>query len=720
MRINKNIIKPLLLNLLLLIGSNLFAQNYFDEPKLLNPKKNGPAIKAKFKEEFVYEYKVTPGKHAVFLRNGLRSSDFIAPKLWLNIRDTVYPYQVDIVYSRYPVYDSVYKEIYPLLCNRLIHLFQLDASLNDADFTWRTILQTHIDNDEQVNKLFHGIVIWYRTPAEEAKLNKQQDSLPLANASVQTEKNTQGGIKEMESTIANIKQDHILSDSIKLALENKPLDVQKTMIQKHLEKQILKPSSIKLADRTPFEIQQYKRQINEFLKLNPFYDSVVWKVMERHPEWVDALVVNDWTGSMYGYGAQVVHWHINHYRSSGIRFLTLFNDGDNKTNASKIIGETGGIYSVEASDIPTIMNLFNLVRINGSGGDRPENDIEAILESIKRFPNHQEVILIADNLACIRDIELASKINKPVRVIVCGYIKEVGVNPHLAYLAKITNGGLYTLNQDLENIKLETFGVGEIKDFKDRRFGISSLPCKPKPIYELNYAKESFKTYTNYDSALANKEQVRQLDLKEQSIVKYPTGIHKMKQLIALNLSKNELIQLPNSIKKLENLKDLNLSNNQLNELPKGFVNLKYLENLNVSNNQLSTVSFYFISGYYLKKIDLSHNQIGSLDGLNQLKNLQYANFSFNNITELPAEVHQLKRLISLDLSNNKLLYLPRTFAGLTKLEELNLENNNIGSLPPYMYRLRKLRTLNLVGNPIGEKEKERIRKDLPNVEITF
>jgi hypothetical protein len=366
------------------------------------------------------------------------------------------------------------------------------------------------------------------------------------------------------------------------------------------------------------------------------------------------------------------------------------------------------------------MNLFNLVRINGSGGDRPENDIEAILESIKRFPNHQEVILIADNLACIRDIELASKINKPVRVIVCGYIKEVGVNPHLAYLAKITNGGLYTLNQDLENIKLETFGVGEIKDFKDRRFGISSLPCKPKPIYELNYAKESFKTYTNYDSALANKDQVRQLDLKEQSIVKFPTGINKMKQLIALNLSKNELIQLPNSIKKLENLKDLNLSNNQLNELPKGFVNLKYLENLNVSNNQLITVSFYFISGYYLKKIDLSHNQIGSLDGLNQLKNLQYANFSFNNITELPAEVHQLKRLISLDLSNNKLLYLPRTFVGLTKLEELNLENNNIGSLPPYLYRLRKLRTLNLVGNPIGEKEKERIRKDLPNVEITF
>jgi Leucine-rich repeat (LRR) protein len=704
----------------MLHGLNIFCQNYFDEPKLLNPKKNGPAIKAKFKEEFVYEYKISAGKHAVFLRNGLRSSDFISPQLWLNIRDTVYPYQVDIVYSRYPVRDSVYHEIYPLLCNRLIHLFELDASLNDADFTWRTILQTHIDNDEQVNKLFHGVVIWYRTPAEEAMFNRQLDSIPENKSLVQTEKNTQGGIKELESTIANIKQENLLNDSLQRAIENKPLDVQKNIIKKHLERQVLIPSTIKLADRTPFEMQQYKRQINEFLKINPFYDSVVWKVMERHPEWVDALVVNDWTGSMYGYGAQVVHWHINNYRLSGIRFLTLFNDGDNKTNASKVIGETGGIYSAEASDIPTILNLFNLVRINGSGGDRQENDVEAILESMKRFPNHKEVILIADNLACIRDIELAVKINKPVRVIVCGYIKEVGVNPHLAYLAKITNGGLYTLTQDIENLKLEAIGVGDIKDFKDRRFGITSLPCKAKPIYELNFAKESFKTYTNYDSALAIKDMVRRLDLTEQSLTKYPAGISKMKQLIALNLSKNNLTQLPNNIKKLENLKELNLSKNQLSLLPKRFIDLKYLESLNLSYNEISTISSYFISGYYLKKIDVSNNQLNTMEGLNLMKNLQYANFSANNITELPPEVHQLKRLISLDLSNNKLLYLPRTFAGLTKLEELNLENNNIGSLPPYLYRLRKLKYLNLAGNPLGEKEKDRIRKELPNVEITF
>jgi hypothetical protein len=156
--------------LLLLLGFNVLGQEYFDPISLKNPKKNGPAVKAKFKEELVYEYKVPKGRHAVFLKNGLRSSNFIAPQLWSNIRDTVYPYRVDVVYSRYPVHDGVYHEIYPLLCNRLIHLFKLDPSLNDADILWRTILQTHIDNDEQVNTLFHGVVIWYRTPAEEARI----------------------------------------------------------------------------------------------------------------------------------------------------------------------------------------------------------------------------------------------------------------------------------------------------------------------------------------------------------------------------------------------------------------------------------------------------------------------------------------------------------------------------------------------------------------------
>ncbi len=705
--------------MLVFIGiGTLRAQTYFDESKLPFPKKYGPEIKAKFKEELVYEFKVDEGKHAIFLRNGLRSSQFIAPQLWLNARDTLYPYRVDIVYSRYPVFDGVYHEIYPLLCNRLIHLFEMDPALNDANLEWRTILQTHIETDDQVNSLFHGVVIWYRTQEEEQKVpDPKESTVPLAKLD-QKDKSVQGGMKETLLTIETLKESTLINDSVKMVISNKPIDVQKQIIKKHLDEEVKKASTIPLKDRSPVEMFQFKRQIGEYLKSNPFSDSVVWKVMDRHPEWVDALVVNDWTGSMYGYGAQVVHWHLLHYQNTGIRYLTLFNDGDMKPNASKIIGSTGGIYFAEASDIPTILNLFNLVRLNGSGGDRQENDIEAILASMEKFPNHKEIILIADNLACIRDIELAVKINKPVRVIICGYNKETGINPNLAYLAKVTNGGLYTLEEDYESLKLETSITGEITSFKDKRFVLSPIDCNKRPGFDFKYTKESFKTYTHLDSALREKMMVRQLDLHEQQLLKYPTGISKMKNLLSLNLSNTHIQNIPSNIKNLENLKDLDLSGNNLVALPKNFGKLKYLESLNLNQNQLGSLSMYFENWYYLRKLFIGSNRIESLENINQLKNLQTLNASDNNISELPPEIHQLKRLVTLDLSNNRLLFLPKTFCGLSKLEELNLENNQLGSLPPYLYRLRKLKVLNLAGNPLGEKEKERIRKDLPNVEI--
>ena len=707
-----------LLGLNLLCVSGVLGQTKFNLQKLKNPKKYGPEVKAQMKELLVYEYQVSKGKHAVFLKNGLRSSQFISPKLWLQIKDTVYPYRVDIVYSRYPVKNGIYSEIYPLLCNRLQRTFELDPELNDTSIKFRTILQTHTDNDEQVDKLFHGVVIWYRTPSEEA--DGETDSNEVQQELVQTERGSQSSTVDLIETIRSLRDNSLLNDSMRSVLDGKTIDMQKRLIQEYLAKSLLIKNNIPLSERTPLEMMQFKRQVSEYLKNNPFSDSVVWKVFDRHPEWIDALAINDWTGSMYGYGAQVLHWHLNNYKHSGLRYLSLFNDGDNKTTAQKVIGETGGIYSAEASDIPSILSLFNLVRINGGGGDRPENDVEAILSSMERYPNHKEIILIADNYACIRDIELAYKIKKPVRVIVCGYDKTFGVNPHLAYLAKITNGGLYTLTSDLENLRLELAERGEILHNKDNRFVVSPMNCLPKTIFELNYGKESFITYTNLDSAIANKSSIRKLDLSHKNLQLSPKKIGQMKQLLSLNLGSNNLKKLPNHVKNLQQLKEIDLSKNQLSQLPPGFYKLKYLEVVLLQHNLLEDIDKFYRQGFYVKRLDISHNNLAQINGLNQLKNLKYAQLSHNKISELPLEINQLKKLVSLDLSNNQLLYLPRTIIGLIKLEELNLENNQLGSLPPNLNKLRKLKSLNLAGNPIGEKEKERIRNQLPLVEINF
>ncbi len=711
----------LLVALFLLFPILSFAQQKFDIEKLKSPKKHGVAIANLLSEKRVYEYRVSKGKHAIFLPNGLRSSTFLDPNVYLRKKDSIFPYRVDVVYSRYPVIDSVYKEFYGLLCNRLIHLFELDPELNTEEIAFNKVLQTHCESDEQVNTLFHGIVIWYRTTAEEILFQKSnEDSLNVTDAKTEKNSTSQGSFKEYVAAIETAKESVQLNDSLRNALTGKPIDMQQQIIKNYLEHEVNKQNSISLLQRSPAEIQMYKRQINEFLKFNPFSDSVVWKVMNRHPNWQNAIVINDWTGSMYGYGAQIVHWHLNNFRQSGVKRITLFNDGDKKSQFEKVIGETGGIYSSDASDLPKIMSLFNLVRLNGHGGDRPENDVEALVQAIKEYPEANDVILIADNYACIRDIELVAKIGKPVKILVCGYIKELGVNPHLVYLAKATGGSLHTLENDFENIKTEIDEKGEIKVFNDKRFLLSLMDCSPYQPNEIKFGKEAFKTFTDLDSALLEPKVVRKLELKQQNLESIPKAIFKLENVYDLNLSGNEILVIPNKIKLLKHLKSIDFSSNHLTTLPKSILSIKGLEAINLNENKIKDLSQFFPSMYYVKTLFVSGNQLANINGINQLKNAKTLNFSNNKISEIPIEINQLKSLQILDLSNNQLLALPKSIIGLSRLEELNLENNQLGSLPPYLYRLRKLKVLKLSGNPLTEREKERIRKELPFVMVSF
>ncbi len=709
----------ILQGILLLLPALLFGQAKFDVDQLQDPEKNGPIVAPVFKQHLVYEYKPGRGKHLLYLKNGLRSATFINPEKWLAIKDSVVPYRIDIVYSRYPIREGAYHEIYPLLFERLIHLFNLDPALNDSDFSWNTILQTHCENDEQVNALFHGIVIWYRTQQEELELNRQGDSLDLKLPPAMQVR-VQGTYSEFVKDIESIKNSGVVDDSLREELQNKSPDEQGKILKRHFEIAVAKKSSLKLTERTPQEMYLYKRQIEIFLKHNPFSDSAVIKVFDRHPDWADVAVVNDWTGSMYGYGAQVLYWHLLNYQNSPVRFLSLFNDGDRKMSNQKKIGETGGIYSAEASDIPQIINLFNLVRINGSGGDIQENDIEAILETQKRFPAAKEIVLIADNVACIRDIELASKIGVPVKIIVCGYAPEFGINPHLVYLAKITNGGLYTLEDEFENIKAELGPNGTLKSMKDRRFNLNILNCTPVDYYGASLKKEDMPVYTDLDTAIKEMVKVRKLDLHGKELGKLPPEILKMEHLFSLNIGDNGLLFVPGTLRRLKELTELDLSGNRIAKLPARFSEVRSLTYLNISNNQLQNINAYFESFFYLRVLDASNNQLADISNLNLLKNAISINLSNNQIAEVPAGINQLKRLKVLDLSNNRIETLPKTIIGLTRLEELNLENNQLEILPKFLYRLRKLKSLNLTGNNFSEEEKMRIRKELPQVQVLF
>ena len=86
--------------------------------------------------------------------------------------------------------------------------------------------------------------------------------------------------------------------------------------------------------------------------------------------------------------------------------------------------------------------------------------------------------------------------------------------------------------------------------------------------------------YTDLDQALANPEDVTELDLSKQNLESLPTEIGKMKNLVSLNLSGNKLIVLPDEIRQLSNLKSLSLTANPEINLDQVSAQISSLPNL--------------------------------------------------------------------------------------------------------------------------------------------
>lgn len=170
--------------------------------------------------------------------------------------------------------------------------------------------------------------------------------------------------------------------------------------------------------------------------------SVIFKAFEENQHWRDAIVICDWTGSMYPYMGQVLAFHVANLDKRLVKELVLFNDGDKKK--IKPIGETGGIYFSEP-DTSKLYKVIEKAVDNGNGGDSPENDVEAILEAQKKYPNAPYYILIADD-SPIRDISIAKQIKKPVHVIL---VNTNEIRDYL-YLAKVTKGSVTTWNEKID------------------------------------------------------------------------------------------------------------------------------------------------------------------------------------------------------------------------------------------------------------------------------
>jgi hypothetical protein len=179
--------------------------------------------------------------------------------------------------------------------------------------------------------------------------------------------------------------------------------------------------------------------------------DLILKVLDRNKQWKNCLVVTDVTGSMYPYLAQFKLWHQQNIKYSTNRQFVFFNDGNRTPDKSKVVGKVGGVYFIKTAHFDSLMNLMQLAMLRGNGGDVPENNIEAILTGIKRGQQIKEVIMIADNMATPRDLDLLSQVRVPIRLILCG--THTGpFNVNYLNMIKKNKGSIHTIEEDLNGI----------------------------------------------------------------------------------------------------------------------------------------------------------------------------------------------------------------------------------------------------------------------------
>ncbi len=181
-------------------------------------------------------------------------------------------------------------------------------------------------------------------------------------------------------------------------------------------------------------------------------DSSILKILTRNKDWKNITVVTDVTGSMYPYLAQVALWYKLQEEDNEIKNVIVFNDGDMKNSDEKVVGSVEGIYSGEPKSFDEVVELMVSAMKKGGGGDGQENDLEAVLHAQKKYGSAKEIVLIADNMAPVRDMELLSKINVPVRVVLCG--TQFGINVDYLNIALKTKGSIHTMEDDLDELFL--------------------------------------------------------------------------------------------------------------------------------------------------------------------------------------------------------------------------------------------------------------------------
>ncbi|WP_052598386.1 hypothetical protein [Aureispira sp. CCB-QB1] len=406
-------------------------------------------------ESSLYEPKINSGQ--LLLLKMAYGSIQIQNKQDLKQLEGAHIVSIDLLYSNHPKSGDFSQ----LIKKRLQSLQQLSPELfQNYNIHWRLVRQTNCSDQSSAQKLFHGFVITYRPLQKEEHIEKEIEYLKTILSDQENKLTTASSDLALESDDPPTPlYDTMVGSNGELLFRlgsGKKDSVQYDKDMEQKKAQQLKKSSHSWDDKpdepTPSELY------NSFV--TPKRDVTILNVLKRN-DWKKMLIVADVTGSMSPYTGQLLMWLRFNTIDDKVKHFVFFNDGNRKNSFEKEIGKTGGIYNIPSSEYQAVENLVYESMRNGNGGDRPENDLEALIEAVKLCPDCENIVLIADNWSSIKDFRLLKKFKKPVKVILCG--TDVELNTQYLDLARATGGSVHTMEDDL--VHLMDMKEGEVIKF---------------------------------------------------------------------------------------------------------------------------------------------------------------------------------------------------------------------------------------------------------------
>ncbi len=397
------------------------------------------------------------------------SSEFL-PKQHFKLPPKKEILSVHLVYTRYRQVDTFNQ---PRLNEN--RFYELAKNIPDLffkdDIEWLVFEQTQANTEEEARKMFHGFVIYLKNPPDKKLLSSE--------------------LQIIDELLFNIKDSLVkIPDQVIYRTSKKYVETGR-YIPRRTDKQkkgirydnsgiwMREPEMKMVIDSVKRKtIKGHEKHIGIYRgKNSKLQNTELYNLLRNKPFNGKWAFVTDVTGSMAPYSGQVLSLLKNRPPLSTSHYFTFFNDGNGAPEILKRIGNSGGVYHVKASEFDSIYFTLLKAMNAGDGGDIPENNIEAILRTLKQWPDIDTLLMIADAGAPVKDIKILSFVNKPVQIILCGDISKL-IPMDYVRIAIHSKGSILTPDGEIKDLdKLKIGSVIEVGSI-DYLFTFQGLQVK--------------------------------------------------------------------------------------------------------------------------------------------------------------------------------------------------------------------------------------------------